>query len=978
MKRTVTAAVASAPVPQPLPAGTQHVDCSVRHISLNEKNSLWIVSAGAFDLFAVDTDGSGRWTPVGRLTPGTALLAPTTGPRHALVARPLAEAQMLRLSVKDLAARNYGTSHSSTGKDLDPWDRALADGIDRGLGILMDFVREELPPQDFVPMQPGREYVLESGRFARPAQGMAWLEVLDGTLRVSGPTGFLEREAGDTLAVSRRDWITCQSEVRVAVRSTQDLCRTGELLPRAMEQQNLALFMVDRAVERRQHRAERQIAAGRDATEAATDRASRALGGVLDVQQQLHRASIEQADEDPTTAACRAVTEAMGIKHVPTGPRIHTQTGPVEQFAIRARLRTRTISLTGAWWSIDVGPLVGHRSADLSPVALLWARGRYQAWDPVTGTMTAVDRKSAGGFESRAVMFYKPLPEGAVSTWTLVRSGFRGAGADIRLVLVGTVFAVALGALVPLATGAVLGTLVPQARTSEIADVCVLLLLAGVASAAFGALENLALLRVEGRFEAAVQTAVWDRLLRLPTAFFKKYSTGELASAALGVADIRTILTGVTSTLFYSSAAGTVNLAVLLWISPWFAVLALVFTLVGLAVFAALGTRQMVWEVKSLVLSYRLTNSVFEKLEGLPKLRVAAAEDRAYADWATMYAQQKEIQKRIGRYQNGIAAFNAAYPQGCLMLVFLAEASVPGGRISVSAFLSCLAALTIMLTSVTQVTSAVTSAIPIGPIFQRIKPILQHSLEVSSASLVPGELSGRIEVNHLTFGYSKDARPVLDDVSFSVEPGEFVAVVGASGGGKSTLLRLLLGFESPDAGTVLYDGQDLSSLDIAAVRRQCGVVLQRAKPFNGTVLQAITGAANYSLAEAWTAAEMAGVSEDIAAMPMGMHTIITESTLSGGQRQRLAIARALIQRPRLLFFDEATSALDNRTQRIVTDATRQLKATRVVIAHRLSTVMDADRILVLAQGRVSQWGSPAELLADEEGLFHQLVRRQVQ
>lgn len=231
----------------------------------------------------------------------------------------------------------------------------------------------------------------------------------------------------------------------------------------------------------------------------------------------------------------------------------------------------------------------------------------------------------------------------------------------------------------------------------------------------------------------------------------------------------------------------------------------------------------------------------------------------------------------------------------------------------------------------------------------------------------------------MSFRYAEDGPLVLDNVSFQVLPGEFVAIVGASGCGKSTLLRLLIGFDRPASGSVLYDGQDLAALDQAAVRRQCGVVLQNAQPFTGSILDSICGAEMFSLEEAWDAAEMAGLAEDIKRMPMGMHTVLSDGggTVSGGQRQRLMIAQALIRRPRVLFFDEATSALDNETQRVVIESTRELRSTRIVIAHRLSTVMDADRVIVMSEGRVIQQGAPAELLTDTDGVFHELVRRQI-
>jgi ABC-type bacteriocin/lantibiotic exporter with double-glycine peptidase domain len=262
--------------------------------------------------------------------------------------------------------------------------------------------------------------------------------------------------------------------------------------------------------------------------------------------------------------------------------------------------------------------------------------------------------------------------------------------------------------------------------------------------------------------------------------------------------------------------------------------------------------------------------------------------------------------------------------------------------------------------------------------FELVRPILDEAPEVRGASAQPGTLSGAIEARGLTFRYADDGPPVLDDVSLTVRPGEFVAVVGPSGCGKSTLLRLLIGFDRPASGTVLYDGHDLAALDPAAVRRQCGVVLQNAQPLTGSILDCISGAETFSQDEVWEAAEMAGLADDIRRMPMGLHTLISSGgAISGGQRQRLMIAQALVRRPRVLFFDEATSALDNETQRVVIESTRRLDATRVVIAHRLSTVMDADRVIVMDEGRVVEEGRPADLVADAGGRLHELVRRQL-
>jgi len=274
--------------------------------------------------------------------------------------------------------------------------------------------------------------------------------------------------------------------------------------------------------------------------------------------------------------------------------------------------------------------------------------------------------------------------------------------------------------------------------------------------------------------------------------------------------------------------------------------------------------------------------------------------------------------------------------------------------------------------------SSLVSVMGVIPIWERAAPILQAEPEADTSKTDPGELSGDIEVSHISFRYDPNGPLVLNDVSFHAAAGEFVAVVGASGSGKSTLLRLLLAFEAPEAGAIYYDQQDLAGVDVRAVRRQIGVVLQSGQLMPGDIFMNIVGASSLTIEDAMRAAEMAGLSEDLQAMPMGVHTVISEggSTFSGGQKQRLMIARAVVNRPRILLFDEATSALDNRTQAIVSRSLESLKATRVVIAHRLSTIVKADRIYVFDKGRVVQTGTYDELMR-QDGLFAELARRQM-
>ncbi|MEY2233672.1 NHLP bacteriocin export ABC transporter permease/ATPase subunit, partial [Streptomyces sp. BF23-30] len=647
--------------------------------------------------------------------------------------------------------------------------------------------------------------------------------------------------------------------------------------------------------------------------------------------------------------------------------------------ALASRIRTRTVGLGGRWWRENSGPLVGRRAKDGAPIALLWRRGGYEAVDPATGRRERVGSSDEATFEPRAVMLYRPLPDGRVGLPALLRFSVRGTFPELRGLLLGGLVAVVLGALVPVATGQVLGRYVPQGETGLIVRTGVALVATAVVSAVFMLLQNTSLLRMEGRIEATLQPAVWDRLLRLPATFFAGRSTGELAGAAMGISAMRRVLSGIGPVCVQAGAVGVVSLVLLLVHSVPLALAALAMLVVIAVVFLGLGLWQLRYERRLNTLGLRLGNQAFQTLRGLPKLRVAAAESFAYAAWAREFARTRDLHQRIGRTQNVLTVLGAVYLPLCTLVMFVLLAGPARGAMSASEFLTFSTALTMLLSSVTQVTGALISAAAVLPMFEQIRPLLREIPEVDRASTRPGELTGAIEAKNLSYRYADDGPLVLDDVSLRVGPGEFVAIVGASGCGKSTLLRLLIGFDRPVSGSVLYDGQDLAALDRAAVRRQCGVVLQNAQPLTGSILDCIRGAGTFSPEEAWEAAAMAGLAADIKAMPMGMHTILSDGggTVSGGQRQRLMIAQALIRKPRVLFLDEATSALDNEAQRVVIESTRALRATRLVIAHRLSTVMDADRVIVMSDGRIVQQGPPAELLADTTGLFHGLVRRQL-
>ncbi|MGW6856794.1 NHLP bacteriocin export ABC transporter permease/ATPase subunit [Streptomyces xanthophaeus] len=925
------------------------VDCTgLRSLALEGPLVLWLVVHGELDLFAVDAAQAGHWHFLGRLGTGTLLLGPAEGPEHTLVGRPLQGCLLRRIELRELPGPEYGApgrqwwdgqaapgAYGAPAAPPSPLDDAFARGIGRGLRVLYQ------APLD------GRATTAQGGA----DEDILWMQTAPGAVQYGAA---YEAEAVGTLLVDAAVW---QGMV---------------------DQQYRLLHALDRWIEQLERAHEDRTAAGIEAGQCARTQADRALLASIDRSGgRDHRG----AGADATFAACRLVAHEARIALTEPGEASTAaeRRDPVERIALASRIRTRTVGLTGTWWRENSGPLVGRREKDGTPVALLWRRGRYEAADPATGTRERIGKGNAAAFEPAAVMFYRPLPDGRVGLPALLRFSLRGTLPELRSIILGGLVAVGLGALVPIATGQVLGRFVPDAETGLIVQTALALITTGVVSAAFMLMQNVSILRMEGRIEATLQPAVWDRLLRLPTKFFAGRSTGELAGAAMGISAIRRVLSGIGPVCVQAGAMGTMNLVLLLVHSVPLAMAAVAMLVVIAAVFLGLGLWQLRYQRRLVRLGNQLDNQAFQTLRGLSKLRVAAAESFAYAAWAREFARTRDLQQSIGRIQNVTTVLGAVHLPLCTLIMFVLLAGPARDVMSAGEFLTFSTALTMMLSSVTQLTGVLISAASVLPMFEQVVPLLREVPEVARSSTRPGELTGAVEARNLSYRYSEDGPLVLDDIGLQVRQGEFVAIVGASGCGKSTLLRLLIGLDKPSEGSVLYDGQDLAALDQAAVRRQCGVVLQNAQPFTGSILECICGAGVFSLEEAWEAAAMAGLAEDIKAMPMGMHTMLSEGggTVSGGQRQRLMIAQALIRKPRVLFLDEATSALDNEAQRVVIESTRSLHVTRIVIAHRLSTVMDADRVIVMADGRIVQQGPPAALLSDTAGPFHDLVRRQL-
>ncbi len=645
-------------------------------------------------------------------------------------------------------------------------------------------------------------------------------------------------------------------------------------------------------------------------------------------------------------------------------------------FANATGFRFREIALEAGWWKQEGPPILAIETAGGQPRAILWRRGHWRAVDPETRADTSIDAAAAAALMPRAYTLYPSLPE-HVTTGQVWRFAIFGARADIVRLGVAAAATTLAALLIPVATSSVLGFAIPDGRTSLLADMMSLLVAAAIGSAGYQVVRAVALVRLGTHIDRRLQAAVWDRVMRLRTSFFRGYTVGDLAMRILGIDAIRRILAGQALNGMIGGVFSLASLGIMLIYDAWLALFAVGYALIAACLLFLLGRKQMrleriVYERKGIV-----TGLLMEILGGIAKLRVAAAELRAFSRWSNAFAEQRANDARSGRIGTWQTVVASSLPiLGAICVLSIAAGGA--NPIDVAAFAAFNSAFGQFTTALLNLTASINVAIEVVPLFARIRPVFEAPLEVEESRIDPGTLGGHVAVRNLSFRYTTDGPWTLDGIDFEASPGESIAIVGASGSGKSTLLRLLLGFETPERGGVYYDGKDLETLDLRLLRRQIGTVLETAGLVPGSIFDNIAGSAPLTRDQVQEAIRQAGLEDDIAAMPMGLESFVMEggSQISGGQRQRVMIARALVRKPRLIFFDQATSALDNRTQAIVGASLAAMNAVRIVIAHRLSTIRDADRIIVLEGGRIAETGTYDDLVA-RDGAFRRLVQRQL-
>ncbi|MEH1969441.1 NHLP bacteriocin export ABC transporter permease/ATPase subunit [Nostoc sp.] len=690
----------------------------------------------------------------------------------------------------------------------------------------------------------------------------------------------------------------------------------------------------------------------------------------------------------PLLIAAGAVGRALGIKILPPvrSEDMKRIKEPLEAIARASRIRIRRVLLNDRWWQKDSGPLLAYTNQDNCPVALLPAGvGKYEIFDPEKHVRIPINNHTAQQLAPFAYVFYRPIPENNLTAIALLLFAFKGKIRELIVIFLTGVVGALLGMLTPLATAILIDSVIPDADRELLVQIGLGLIAASFGTIIFQIAQGFAGLRLESKASLDSQAALWDRLFNLRVSFFREYSIGDLQSRVSAITQIRQKLNDTVLRTVFTSFFSLLNLGLLFIYSSSLALVVVAVALVAIVftTISGLLSRQKLRSLEEI--EGEIFGFTVQMVAGVSKLRVTNAEDRAFAYWAKKYSQQLQLKLSTEVIEDVLAIFNTAMPTVSSIIIFwlavtlITQApSESGTGLSTGTFLAFNSAFAIFIAGATQLSNTIVSILDISIFWERAKPIFQAQPEIDLSKSDPGRLTGKVKVDRVTFRYREDGPLNLDALTIQAEPGELIALVGPSGSGKSTIIRLLLGFETPKDGTIYYDGQDLSGLDISAVRRQIGVVLQNGRINSASIFENISSGALVTMEEAWEAVGMAGFADDIKSMPMEMHTVISEggTNLSGGQRQRLLIARALVLKPRIIIFDEATSALDNRTQAIVSSSLDQLGVTRIIIAHRLSTIRNADRIYVIEAGRVVQQGKFEELV-NQKGLFANLMARQM-
>ena len=665
------------------------------------------------------------------------------------------------------------------------------------------------------------------------------------------------------------------------------------------------------------------------------------------------------------------------IKEPKINDEIHDVVEEISTVVSSKNLYPREVPLTNIGGLQFDDPLIVFTKQNRTPI-VIYPNDRYRPYfiSPVTGDFYIVTSDMMEELDDKAISFYHPLPKKKLTLKGYLEYARKFIKPfDAIAILLMIVLVTGIGMINPYLLKRLTGEVVENANMNLFYVIALQMTGVYVSYLLIKAVQQIVNARISIKSERNLHAALMMRVLSLPGSFFKKYNTGELNARIGSVSALYSliiegiVLTGLSSimSLIYLVQIRDFTPSLILP-TLGIVILNLAFIIVISILERRLMRKQMLASSKERGVSYGLIN-------GIQKIRLTGSENEAFNKWEESYQVFQKVKFNppfLIKIAPAISIVIAL--AGNVLLYYL----IAKNNISTSSYVAFLASYGTLTGALFQLTNIVGSATKIRPLQEMIAPIIEEEQEnVGKKKMVPS-LTGNIKIEHVTFKYEENLPLVLNDISIDIKEGDYLAIVGETGCGKSTLVRLLLGLEEPTEGTIYYDGNDMRRLNLSSLRKRIGSVTQNGSLFHADILSnIIITAPNLGEKEAWEAAKIACIDKDIEEMPMKMRTIISEGQggISGGQKQRIMIARAVVNKPKILIFDEATSSLDNEAQSEISHAIDKLNCTRIVIAHRLSTIKQCKRILYLEGGKIVEDGTYQELI-DKNGKFKELVEKQ--
>ncbi len=953
-------------------------------VSLDDPDSVWFIDRGAVNLFLVEfKSGVEQASPQHLLRRESGWLLPGVAPDR----RDSDEDTTLSIIARGRPGTLLKRLPASLLAKVDPTE--LAEQADTWLtSITETLARFAIPPPRPTELAEAGETRTLAPCTLSVRRGVVWVsEPPSGAGLYMGIVDTAERADSSSpheavIPLARASWLTLIDEATLTGQSTETLARQGKL-PAALASFHAVAFNLERLNRRLVVVDAVNLERARTASRRTAEKtARRRLYNVYD-----HPVDRDAGVEDTALAdALQLIGRHEGIEFkIPA--RSGQSNAPVGLVDIldASGVRARRVRLQAddRWWHGDSNALLAYRAEDGQPVALLpGLMGRYLEIDPVSkrrSRVSAARLASSGALAEEAWMFYQPLPSREVKPADLLGIALRGSASDwARLLIAGLPFGV-IRLLPALALGFVANHITAGGSAGALYAVAVAIAAFGLLGALLHLLQSTAMMRLEGRSASRVEAAFWDRLMRLPPGILHRNPAGDLAMSGMTFQQLRDGLRGVVANGLLSIVFLLPVFGVIFFYDATLGLVTLLFSLVSLLVTVVLGLRQISpygWMIRA---ARRVAGRLFQIVGGISKLRMDNAEGSAYAIWAKDYRAQKRAEIELDALEGHSRAFGAALPflaAGVLLFLVMETGS---RNMPVGDFLVVYTVFIVFQSAISRLGESFGAIASMLPAFQQMRPLLSETPETGTEGEPVEYLGGDILFDRISFRYDPDGPLILDDVTIRARPGEFVAIAGESGAGKSTLFRLALGVDWPTAGAVYYDGRDLRHLNLKQVRRKIGAVPQSVGLHPQDLWDnLVSHHEDVTTDEVWAAVRTAEVEDQIKAMPMGMMTMVgtSGSVLSGGESQRITIARSVIGSPRIMLFDEATNWLDNENQATVMGNLAALTSTRLVIAHRLSTLEQADRIYVLKGGKVVQSGSFNDL-KETDGVFKELIRRQI-